>query len=162
GSVARRGDHLVPPLRPLGRLGRKGETGQMAQRFGIDPALEIDDRAHRLPVADPAPAIELRLTGTGEIELHLVALHAEQEPALLLADARRLLIAADVARRQPIPQPVAGTPHQAHIVGREADLFVQLAEDCLLRLLPDAHATLRELPPASTGAPTQEYAPVAP
>src|SRR6059058_4679185 len=85
---------------PCGKA--RGLSSSSARVYG---PLEVDDFAHRLPVRRPAPLVEFRLAGAAEIETDVAPFRAQQEPALLLTDAHRALIAADVARRQAVPQP---------------------------------------------------------
>src|ERR671937_42157 len=77
---------LTPPRRMRGHPVRKGERRKLGERALIHGSLEVDDLAHRIPVVRPAPLIELGFIGPIERELRVVALQAQQEPALFLAD----------------------------------------------------------------------------
>src|ERR1700730_12425324 len=135
-TVAAARGHFVPP-RGQGRPPpRESEVAKLLERARIHRALEVDDFTHRFPVRGPAPLVEFRLTGVAEIEPDLGALQAQQEPALLLADAHRMLIAPDVARRQPVTQPAVGVADEFHAGGGETDLFIELAVQGLLGPLP--------------------------
>src|SRR4029077_12546336 len=92
-----------------------------------------------------------------EIEADLGALQAQQEPALLLADAHRMLIAPDVARRQPVTQPAVGVADEFHAGGGETDLLIELAVQGLLGPLSGAHPALGKLPAAPAGAAAEEH-----
>src|SRR6478672_2878131 len=147
---------LGPPLRKRRLLAaRKGKPGELTERAHVHRALEVDDLAHRFPVRHPAPLVELRLAGAGKIEAHL-ALEAQQEPALLLPGAQRLLVAPHVARRQAVAQPALGLPDELHVRLRDADLLVQFAKQRLLERLPAAQPALRELPALAPGAPPEK------
>src|SRR6185437_495190 len=100
--------------------------------------------------------VELRLIRAPEIEIHRLASQPEKEPALLLADAHRLLIAAHVARGQPVSQPASGVPEELDVGLLEPDFLIQLPEHGLLEALALTHATLRKLPAAPARAPPEE------
>lgn len=53
----------------------------------IDLTLELDDLRERMPVIDPAPAIEFWLQSGIESHQGIVCSQAQGEPFLLLADA---------------------------------------------------------------------------
>src|SRR5579883_1813413 len=157
GTAARiRSRVLVPPLGE-GRLlaAREGERCQLGEGAHVHRPLEVDHLAHRLPVVRPAPLVELRLARAPEVEAHLVA-QAQQEPALLLPGAHRALVAAHVARRQPVAQPALGLADELHGRLAHPDLLVQFAVQRLLERLPAAQPALRELPALAPGAAPEE------
>jgi len=92
-----------------------------------------------------------------EIESRFCALQPQQEPALLLADAHRMLVAADVARRQAVAQPTARMADELDLRLPEADLLIELAVQGLLGRLSGAHPALGKLPAAPAGAAAEEY-----
>src|SRR5246500_3865868 len=125
GAAARR--HALPPLRARRALAAgEGEICQLGECPGVHGALEIDHFLHRLPVSRPAELIELRFAGMGEVEPGIVPFQAQEEPALLLADAHRLLVAPHVARREAIAQPAFGLTEEGHIRLGAPDLFLHL------------------------------------
>src|SRR5580658_2492952 len=155
---AARGGELVPPDRQLRRLAiGEGERGELGECARIHRALEVDDLAHRLPPGSPAPAIELRLAGPAEIEAHILRGESQQEPTLPLADAKRPLVAADVARGQPVAQPLARPAEELHAVAPDSDLLIELAEHGVLDLFPLAHPALRKLPATPAGPSPEKH-----
>src|SRR5579862_5258543 len=105
---------------------------QLGERLDVYRPLEMNDLPHRLPPGRPAPLVELRLGGSQEIERHLGPLQAQEEPALFLADAHRLLLAADIPRGQSISQPAARLPNELDVHLGQPDLLVQLPVESLL------------------------------
>ena len=105
----------------------------------------------------PAILIELRFGGAREVEGGVRPSQPQQEPALLLADAHRLLIAPDVARREAVAQPAVRLPEQRHVRLGDADLLFELAVQCLFERLSAAHTALGKLPAAPTGAATEKH-----
>merc|ERR1711991_669896 len=101
----------------------------------IDFALEGDHLPQRIPVTDPAPAIELRLAGQVHAHTLFGAGQAQQEPLLFLADAQRLAVRTHQALRQTIAQPATGAGEDIHILLFQADLFVEFAIQGLFRRL---------------------------
>src|SRR6185437_7028548 len=136
---------------------RERDLRQFGERLDVDRPLEIDHFPHRLPPRRPAPLIELRLVGAAEIERDGLLFQSQQEPALLLPDAHGLLVATDVARRQPIAQPARALAHELDIRLAQADLLVQFAVQRLLQRLAFAYAALGKLPPASAGPATEKH-----
>src|SRR5690606_41269769 len=61
--------------------------------------------------------------------------------------------------RQPVTQPTAGASENFHILGHQPNLFVQLAEQCLLGALVTLDATLRKLPGLLTDTPGPQHLP---
>src|SRR5882724_6365456 len=129
GGLPRRvGRDRVPPVRKTRRaVVRERERRQLSQRLRVHGPLEVDDLAHRLPPARPAPLIEFRFVGAVEREAGVFSLQPQQEPPLLLADADRVAIAADEFLGKAIANPLARATDQLHVRAGEADLFVQLA-----------------------------------
>src|SRR6185312_5900330 len=154
--AARAAAHLVPPARKRRRAPGKGQGRELQEGTLIHPTLEVDALFHRVPEARPPALVELRLIRAPEIKPHRLAAQPQKEPALLLADAHRLLVAAHVARRQPVAQPASGVPEELDISLNEPDLLVELAENGLLETLALAHAALRKLPAAAARAPAEE------
>src|SRR3546814_5034558 len=74
-------DRLLP--RDLAR-----ERRQVAQRAAIDAALEGHHVLQRVPEVHPAPEVELGLVGGVQAQVAFGAGELQQEPHLLLADAR--------------------------------------------------------------------------
>src|SRR4026207_2592863 len=62
---------------------------ELLESTDVHVALEVDDLAHRRPVVDPFPAIELGFGGDVEAQQVLPTQEAQQEPELLLPDAQR-------------------------------------------------------------------------
>src|SRR5581483_10658131 len=110
----------------------------------------------RLPVRGPAPLIEFRLIGLAKVELHLRAFQAQQEPTLLLSDAHRVLIPANVAGGKTVPQPSGGAANKFDVNPRHSDLFVQLAVGSVFEWLSDTNAALRKLPTPTASAASQK------
>src|SRR6056297_4095757 len=157
------GEYRPPAVRPPARLRRRplGEQvgGQLEQSPGVDPALEVDDLVDRPPVIHPAPAVELGRMAQVEAQPLLGGDETQQEPALLLADADRVVAlapAADVALGQAIGDPVPGGTQDPDVVALEAEFLVQLPEHRLLRALAPVDAALGELPPLAPGAAGQQ------
>src|SRR5690606_2065137 len=105
------------------------------------------------------PAIEFGLGGLGHADPVVFAGQAQQEPLLLLTDTDRLGMAAYQPLRQPVTQPAAGAGENLHILGHQPNLFVQLAEQCLLGALVTLGATLRKLPGLLTDTPGPQLLP---
>src|SRR5690606_4357737 len=118
--------------------------GKFLHEPTVDVAHEGDDLPQRIPVADPAPAIELGFGGPGHAHAFIGTGQTQQEPLLLLAHANRLGMAADQPLRQTIPQPAPGTAEYLHIAGQQPDLLVELAIQRLLGVLIAAYAALRK------------------
>src|SRR5690554_5408277 len=79
--------------------------GELLHGAAIDLAFERHHLTQRVPVADPAPAVELRtVTAPGETHRVVLSQHSQQKPLLLLTDADRA--AFDLAH-QPFRQAVA-------------------------------------------------------
>src|SRR5260370_25344015 len=157
GTVATARGHLVPPRGQGRRPLREGEGAKLLERARIHRTLEVDDFQSRFPVRSPAPWVKFRLAGAAESEPDLGALQAQQEPALLLADAHRMLIAPDVARRQPVTQPAVRVTDEFHAQLGETNLFIELAVQGLLGRLSGAHSALGKLPAAPAGAAAEEH-----
>ena len=96
--------------------------------------------------------IEFRLISLAKVELHLRALQAQQEPTLLLPDAHRMLIPANVAGGQTVPQPAGGAADKFDVIPRHPDFFVQLAVSSVVEPLTEADTALGKLPTPSAGA----------
>src|SRR5208282_4440118 len=116
--------------------------------------------ADRLPVIDPAAAVELRLAGGIEAQRLLRTLQLQQKPALFLADAQRQLIGADEALRQAVAQPVLGAGENVDVSRDQPDLLLQLPVKRGLGLLATTHAALGELPAAPAAAAAEKQTPV--
>src|SRR5258706_8499298 len=104
---------LVPPVRIRRQAAGKCRRTQLVQRTRVDPALEVDHFADRLPVIHPPPAVEFRLAGQVEAKLRLGMPQAPQGPALLLPDTQPLGIPPHAACGQAGAQPAAGAGHES-------------------------------------------------
>ena len=107
--------------------------------------------------ARPAPLVEFGLIGLAKVELHIGALQSQQEPPLLLSNADRALIAANVTGGKPVPQPAGGTSDKFDVGTRHSDLLVELAQRGLLELLSETHTALGKLPTATAGAAAEKH-----
>src|SRR5258706_1660043 len=123
---------LVPPVRIRRQAAGKCRRTQFVQRTRVDPALEVDHFADRLPVIPPPPAVEFRLAGQVEAKLRLGMPQAQQVPALLLPDAQRLGIAPHEACGQAVAQPPACLGHDPDILARHTESPVYIPEKTLL------------------------------
>src|SRR5690606_20501099 len=151
-----------PPRRRSGRTAvRKGQRPKLGQRTDVNEPLEIDDLLDRPPVVDPAAAIEFRLVGHVEAQAVGLAVQMQQKPALLLPDAYRGLLAADVALRETIAEPAPRLADELDVAGPEADLLVQLPVHRGFRALVRPDPALRELPAAPPAPAGDQHAPVA-
>jgi hypothetical protein len=94
------------------------------------------------------------------IEAHpiLVRDQPQQVPALLLADADRPVVLADIAARQPVSQPAARRAEHADILVRQPDLLLELAEHRFPGALALQNPALRKLPAGAAGPPGPEDA----
>src|SRR6185436_20515587 len=117
----------LPTARPPRRRRRRSGIGkrqrpELVQRLHVDRSLEIDDLLDGAPVVDPAAAVELGLGR--QIETHAVRVRRElqQEPALLLADAERRPLTANVAIGQAIARPAFRGSDELDVRWRETDL----------------------------------------
>src|SRR5690606_25797735 len=94
---------LPAPRPPRGRRRRaavrESQRPELAERANVDEPLEVDDLLDRTPVVDPATAVEFRLVGQIEAQALRIAMQLQQEPALLLPDAERGLLSADITLR---------------------------------------------------------------
>jgi hypothetical protein len=129
----------------------------VAQRAGIDLALEHHHVLHRVPEVDPAPVVELGLVGRVQAQIRLGAGELQQEPHLLLADADDPVLATHRPVRQPVTQPAGRDPEHGHVLGREAGLLAELAVHGFQRRLVGVHPALRELPAVAAHAPGPEH-----
>src|SRR5690606_37081770 len=140
----------LPAARPPGGRWRgalrERELAELAECADVHLPLEIDDLLDRPPVIDPAIAVELGLLGHIEPEPLRGRDELQQEPALLLADAERPALPADIALRQPVPQPALRHADQLDVARLEPDLLAQLPKHRGLRALLGADAALRKLP----------------
>ncbi|MOA37108.1 hypothetical protein D3C78_1586810 [compost metagenome] len=64
---------------------------------------------------------------------------------------------ADQTLRQTIAQPAAGAGENAHILGLQADFFVQFAKQCLFRRLLRIDSALGKLPGILVDAPRPQH-----
>src|SRR5690606_38828734 len=140
---------------------RESERTELRQRAHVDEPLEINDLLDRPPVVDPAAPIEFRLVREIEAKPLGVAVQLQQEPALLLADTERRLLAADVALRQAVAEPVLGLADERDVLRLETDLLAQLPVHRTLDALFRLDAALRELPPAAVPPSGNQHTPVA-
>ena len=115
-----------PPLRQLRGAPGESDGRELEKRARIDQAFEVNHFLDRLPVRSPAPLIEFGFIGLAKIELHVRTLQAQQEPTLLLPDTHRMLIPANVAGRQTVPQPASGAADKFDVISRHSDFFEQL------------------------------------
>jgi hypothetical protein len=88
--------------------------------------------------------------------VRFVGQHAQQEPALFLADAERAAAAPHVLARQAVTQPAARAREQFDVGRSEPDLLVEFAKQRLFGMLVAPHAPLWELPAAPVTPTTQE------
>src|SRR5271165_4783285 len=146
---------LRPPIGVRRQTIRENQAAQIVQRTHVHPALEIDHFAHRCPIVDPAPTIELRLAGAVKPQLGFLGGEPQEEPALLLTDAA----VAYVLARQPITQPSAGRAQYLDVLACEADLLLQFAEERIFHPLSAVNASLWKLPAAAADSPPQEQLP---
>src|SRR5258706_3373457 len=147
---------LVPPVRIRRQAAGKCRRTQLVQRTRVDPALEVDHFADRLPVIHPPPAVEFRLAGQVEAKLRLGMPQAQQVPALLLPDHKPPGIAPHEACGQAVAQPPACLGHDPDILARQTDLLVEFAEQRFLGGFAPPYAALGKLPALATGAATDE------
>src|SRR5690554_68647 len=89
---------------------------QFSQGTAIYLPFERNDLPQWIPVADPAPAVELWLAGQVHAHAIFVGAQAQQEPFLLLADAYRLAVAANHTLWQAVAQPAAGAAENLDIL----------------------------------------------
>src|SRR5256885_12246383 len=68
-----------------------------------------------------------------------------------------MLVAADVARRQAVAQPIARMAEELDVRLFEADLLIELTVQGLLGRLSGAHPALGKLPAAPAGAAAEEH-----
>ena len=108
------------------RAFRIEEGGQLFERLLVDVAFEVDDLVQRLPISYPTPGVELGLGARIEAKDILAAVHPEHEPYLLLADAEGVTVVADETLGKAIAKPAFGASEQGHMVGIQADLFLEL------------------------------------
>src|SRR3989338_9773864 len=85
-----------------GSVPRQQARCKFLEGAAIDLALECHHLAQRVPVAHPAPAVELRLAGQVHPHALLVGGQAQEKPLLLLADTQRLAVGAHQPLRQTI------------------------------------------------------------
>src|SRR5205085_14537 len=100
-----------------------------------------------VPEIHPAPGVELGLFGQVQAQLRFLAVHLQQEPHLLLADARRPARAApDAAVRQPVAQPARRRAEHFDMRGVQPGFLAQLvllvAAFAFVLLRPHAAAPL--------------------
>src|SRR5882672_4832829 len=147
---------VAPPVR-IGRQAlRERVTTEFLQRAGVYTALEEDDFPHRVPVVDPARAFEFRRLRRIESNVLFAAHQAQQEPALLLSDAKRLRAVADVTIGQTIVHPALGRAEHRDVLASEADLLGQFTKERIDELLVLADAALGKLPATPARPAAQE------
>ena len=139
----------------------ESDRRELEKRAGIDQAFEVNHFLDRLPIGSPAPLIEFGFIGLAKIELHLCAFQAQQEPTLLLPDAHRMLIPANVAGGETVPQPAGGAADKFDVISRHSDFFVELAVGRVFEPLADAHTALRKLPTPAAGTASEKNIPLA-
>lgn len=137
----------------------RGEQGlELTQGTPVDVALEEYDLARRPPIVDPAPVIELRMRCCGEIDARFPGNQAQQEPALLLADAHGAGASADESCRKAIIQPIPGFSDHFYVLGLQPRLFGEFAVQGIFRALIALNPALRELPSILAAAAGPEHA----
>jgi len=94
----------------------------------------------------PAPGVELGLFRSAQADVAVATNQAQQEPNLLLPAIIATQVAADPLLGNLVAQPLARARDDLHMLGLEADLFVQLAKHGLFRRLTMLDAALRKLP----------------
>src|SRR5690606_2283872 len=133
---------------------------KFAQCAHIDAALEMHHLAHRVPVADPAPGIELRLATGSQVDRLFITDQSQQKPLLLLADTLPLVVLAtsQETTRQPVTEPATRSGKNLHVLLLQANFLLQLAVQCLLRRFAGHQPALGKLPGiAIADAPPPEY-----
>src|SRR4026208_2020894 len=120
---------------------------ELLESTDVHVALEVDDLAHRRPVVDPLPAIELGFGGDVEAQQVLPTQEAQQEPELLLPAAPRPRASPHVLLWQAVTEPIARAAEHRDVVRLQTDLLPELAGQGLLRRLRAPHAPPRAPPP---------------
>ncbi len=138
---------------------REDQRRQFPERAAVDASLEVDDAVGGVPVPHPAPVVELRFLAPVETKVRLVAKYAQHEPALFLADAKRVAVAANEAVRKPVAEPVAGHAKDFHLIRLEAHFLAQFPVHGLFGRFVVLDAALGELPRILAHAPAPEKAP---
>ena len=131
--------------------------GEFGQGHLIDAAFELDHYIQRHPIVVPSPGIELGMVGGPKVQIPIVAHQLKQIPDLFLAFVMTARIAADVPVRHLIAQPVPRTGDQAHMVGMQSHLLMQLTKHGLLGGFAPVNATLRKLPAVGANAFAPEH-----
>src|SRR5882757_7581377 len=121
------GGHGIPPLGERRLSLRESDWRELHERARVDQAFEVNHFLDGLPVRRPPPLVEFGFIGLAKVELHIGALQSQQEPPLLLSNAHRTLIAANVTGGKPVPQPAGGTSDKFDVSTRHSDLLVELA-----------------------------------
>src|SRR5690625_487373 len=120
--------------------------GEFLHSPAVDFALEGHHLAEGIPVAHPAPVIELGLAPQVDPNLVILRQHAQQKPLLLLADADRTPAAPDQPLGEAIAQPAPGAGEHLDVIGSQPHLFVELAIQGFFGLLAVLDAALGKLP----------------
>lgn len=108
---------------------------------------------------NPAPVVEFGLIALVETEIVFVAKQAQEIPALFLADAEWLAIAANISFGETIAEPSLGTTQDLNLMRPQSHLLLQLAEQRILRGLVIVYAALGKLPGILTyTTPPKEFA----
>src|ERR1700688_1777525 len=123
----------------------------------IDRALEVDHFPNGLPVVHPAPTVKFGFRGDIEAKIRIRPAQAQQEPALLLTQAERPHIVAQITLRQAVTQPMARAADDLHVLWRKANLLVELAIKRILGAFTATHATLGKLPAAPTRTAREKH-----
>src|SRR5690606_33178341 len=118
----------------------------MAQGLFIDLALERHDMFAGIPEIDPAPEVKLRLLVCIQPEMSLISGETEQKPHLLLTDAGRPHMVADIAVGQPVTQPSGRGAQHFDMLGTKPGFLFELAVHRFDGGFVGAHAALRKLP----------------
>src|SRR4029450_10770134 len=111
-----------------------------------DVALELDHDVERDPVLVPAPGVELGVIGRAQVQVAVAAGQLQEEPDRRRAAGLAARFAADEVRGYLVAQPISRARDDAHMVGCQPHLFVELAEHRLLRRFAVIDAPLRALP----------------
>src|SRR5690554_663446 len=119
---------------------------QFSQGTAIYLPFERNDLSQWIPVADPAPAVELRLAGQVHAHAVFIGIQAQQKPFLLLTNAYWLAVATHHTLWQPVAQPAAGAAENFDILPVQADFFIEFAIQCFLCSFARMDTALRELP----------------
>src|SRR5678815_5494152 len=113
---------------PLAASGYDQSWREFLECLSIHVTLEFDHLTDRVPVAHPAPIIELRLSRPRHTNTVVAGDHLQQKPLLLLAFEVRRRVVAPQPLRQPVAQPAGGAREDLHAMLFEPDFLVELTK----------------------------------